>query len=440
MAAGKKLSDSELIGDAGIALIHRRVSAMGHAWRPLGLDAGIDGSIELRDPATGEVSNRHILVQSKASSRPFPGETADRFHYICDERDLEYWLKSDQPVLLICSHPESDGAWWVHVQSYFADASRRADRRVDFDKRTMSLEGNLTEHLFAVADPQGRAHTPAPAHKRETLESNLLLSRPPAHVYSYATTATRPRDVYDAQRAENLGMRHDFVLKGGLLHTLRIVDETGLGVTVRGEPEVRRIADLAAGTLDDERLAVQLLNRSLRDDLSDDCDFSRERGLLYVRATDDLSDRKWNTAGSNWRTVFKAYRSKKDPGRVSYYRHAAFSWQFLPIEGEWYCALTPDYYFTYDGRHESHFAADLLKKIKSFDRHQAVRQETRMWASILRGEVTLLHQPKPKILEFGQLATFGIDRGIDDPSWKQTAEAAPMVLARSDAALFEVPA
>lgn len=437
MASGKRLSESELIGDAGIALIHRRVNAMGHAWRQLGLDAGIDGSIELRDPSTGEVSNRHILVQSKASKRPFPGETVDRFHFICDERDLEYWLKSDQPVILVCSHPEAD-AWWVHVQSYFADAARRADRRVDFDKRTMSFEGDITDRLFAVADPEGRAHTPTPMFKQEVLESNLLLTRPPASYFSYATTASGAREVYEAQRIENLGLRHDFVLKAGRLLTFRIVDETGLGVTVRGEPTAHRLSDLVGGTEDGERLAVQLLNRALRDDLSDECDFTRGRHLLYVRATADLSARKWNTGGSNWRSMFKGYPKKNDPSKVSYYRHAALSWQFIFVDNEWYCALTPDYYFTHDGHRESFFAADLLKKIKMIDRHQAVRQETRMWASILRGEVTLLKQPRPRILDFGDIATLSIDRGIDDAAWKQAPVADPILLTAPENVLFEV--
>lgn len=106
-AGGKKLSDSELIGDAGIALIHSRIAAMGHAWRAQNLDAGIDGSIELRDPATGEMSNRHILVQSKASNSDFAGENTEQFHFICNERDLDYWMKGSQPVLLVCSHPKS---------------------------------------------------------------------------------------------------------------------------------------------------------------------------------------------------------------------------------------------------------------------------------------------------------------------------------------------
>ena len=53
-------------------------------------------------------------------------------------------------------------------------------------------------------------------------------------------------------------------------------------------------------------------------------------------------------------------------------------------------SLTPDYYFSWDGRRESSFAASLLTKIKQIDRHAAVRQETLLWASFLRREGNLI--------------------------------------------------
>ncbi len=158
MGSGKQVSRSAHIGDAGIALIHQRVSAMDHVWHERTVDAGIDGTIELRDPATGEVSNCHLQVQSKASDNDFPGETADRFHYDCDERDLDYWMKSSMPVLLVCSHPKRGEAWWVHIQSYFADPARRASGRVDFNKITMSLEGEVRPVVRGCRSSRPGAH------------------------------------------------------------------------------------------------------------------------------------------------------------------------------------------------------------------------------------------------------------------------------------------
>ena len=42
MGSGKQVSRSAHIGDAGIALIHQRVSAMDHVWHERTVDAGID--------------------------------------------------------------------------------------------------------------------------------------------------------------------------------------------------------------------------------------------------------------------------------------------------------------------------------------------------------------------------------------------------------------
>jgi hypothetical protein len=106
----KKIDTSAHIGDSGIALIHQLINKMGFVWHERKLDAGVDGEIELRNPVTGEVANRLILVQSKASDRPFPGENDRSFHYLCKQTDVDYWMSADVPVLLICSHPQTGEA------------------------------------------------------------------------------------------------------------------------------------------------------------------------------------------------------------------------------------------------------------------------------------------------------------------------------------------
>lgn len=78
MAGRKKIGRSDIIGDQGIALIHRLVLDMGFVWNSTGLEAGIEGYIEIRDEATGEVTNCVLQVQSKATSLPFATETDKR--------------------------------------------------------------------------------------------------------------------------------------------------------------------------------------------------------------------------------------------------------------------------------------------------------------------------------------------------------------------------
>lgn len=418
MGNGKKVSKSVQIGATGTALIGLRIAAMGHVWHERHIDAGIDGMIELRNPSTGEVSNSHLLVQSKAQDALFAGETDERFHYICDDRDLDYWMKATEPVLLICSHPKDEVAWWVHVQGYFADPARRAERRVDFNKATMALAGDLTDRLFALADPYGRTHTPCPDRRNETLVSNLLPADLPPVVLSYKTKLHSRKAVYEAQRSSGFDVRDDFVLWNGRLLTWEQAATSGLSAAISGAPTVRALGELSDFEQDSQRLIVQLLNNALRQDLKPECDFSGKRKFLYFRASDDLTPRQWNTSGSNWRTVFKGYPKKSDPTKISYYRHCALSWQFIQIDDDWYCEIVPDYFFTRDGHRESFYASDLLRGIKKIERNPAVLQETRLWVSILRRKEDLFDQTE-RILDFGDLVTFKVDQGIDDAAWKQ---------------------
>jgi hypothetical protein len=112
----KKIGKRDVIGDQGIALIHQIVSDMEFIWNEIHLEAGIDGVIEIRDPVTEEVTNNIIQVQSKATANPFTAEDDKGFDYYCDEKDLEYWLSGNAPVILVRSRPSTREAYWVSIR------------------------------------------------------------------------------------------------------------------------------------------------------------------------------------------------------------------------------------------------------------------------------------------------------------------------------------
>jgi hypothetical protein len=171
----KKVAKSTITGEQGIALIHRRVLEMGFVWHQRSVDAGIDGEIELRDPVSEAALNRFILVQSKASDRLFPGETQDAFHYVCSDRDIEYWLSGNAPVILVCSHPASQEAWWVSLKEWFSDPARRTARRVDFDKRTQRFDKASAQALMHLAVPAGSGLYLRPPPRPERLAQSGAL-------------------------------------------------------------------------------------------------------------------------------------------------------------------------------------------------------------------------------------------------------------------------
>ncbi|WP_181810930.1 DUF4365 domain-containing protein [Streptomyces ipomoeae] len=342
----KKIGKSSHIGDSGIALIHQMVNRMGFVWheRTGTLDAGIDGEIELRDPSTGEVANRLILVQSKGSDRPFPGENERSFHYLCRQADVDYWMSADNPVLLVCSHPQTGEAWWVHVQSWFADPARRASGRVDFEKRTQHFDEDVADQLLTLADPHGRAHVPVAEHHEEVLTTNLLPVSIPTLIYSARTTYTNPKDVITRQRdSADPDVRRDFILRGGRIYSWLPPEETALRHVVNGPTDAVDAGEWAADPAR-QRWLVQLLNYAVHRDVAVDCAWHSERKIVYFRPTSDFKPRSIRGASGHKFLVFNPKFKKAAPDEISYCKHAALEWQFLNIGHQWYCALIPTFH------------------------------------------------------------------------------------------------
>ena len=417
----KKITDSQHKGDGGIGLIHMLIFEMGHVWHDRVVDAGIDGSIELRDPATGEMANRHVLVQSKASDAKFSGETDDGFWYLCDDSDIDYWMKSkDNPVILICSHPKERKAWWVHVQPWFEVPANRASRRIDFNKHTQAFEGDFTGKLFAIVDPHGVAHTPAAEKKRERLVSNLLPVDPPDFLYVADTKHTGKKTVFDEQRKSGLVYRSDFVLNRGRIYMWSPAEGTSLETVVAGPVTQLPFGELSGGDADDRRLAVWLMRAALEDDLREDCRWNNRRKFLHFRATADLAERRITSMSGKQRLVFKGYyQHKEDPARPQFYRHAALRTHFNQIDGDWFCEVLPDYLFTEDGYVEFKYADKNLAKMKRIEKNQARLSETLMWVQFLLGETNpdLFYEEPERILDFGPPVRFDLDRGLTDKDW-----------------------
>jgi hypothetical protein len=422
VSLGKMIDDNTHKGDAGIALIHRRVSQMKQVWHERSIDPGIDGTIELRDPSTGEMSNQHILVQSKASDR-FPGETQTKFHYICKERDVDYWMKAgENPVILICSHPETGDAWWVHIQSWFSDPAHRATLRVDFDKSTQRFDRDTVYRLLAVADPHGSAHTPIAATRAEELVSNLIPVDFPDTYFTAQASTTSVSEVYAVQHKSPYEVRNDFVLSHGRIYAWAPLAGTGLVRLTSTAARQNPVGELVSGTEDERELFVRLLTAALRQDLRDTCRWNNSRKFLHYRASADLAERREMSTSGRARIAFKGYYQRKDdPTRKQFYRHAALRHNFIDIGDDWFCQLRPDYFFTSDGFQESPFADDYLNILKRRERNLAVLGETQLWAGILHGdtEPTLMNpEGFERILKFGNLVTFNTDRGIDDQEWQ----------------------
>ena len=164
----KKITESQMIGERGIALVHQSVSAMGFLWTATGgTEAGTDGYIEIRHPANGEVLASVLKVQSKATERRWQAENDATFEFACAAKDIEYWLAGNVPIILVCSRPKTNEAYWKPVSDYFRDADARSSRKVLFDKQADRFDGGATHALIEISVPHAAGIFAPPTPREE---------------------------------------------------------------------------------------------------------------------------------------------------------------------------------------------------------------------------------------------------------------------------------
>lgn len=423
-ASGKKIHQHSIVGQQGVNLIERIVLDMGFIWYPSGtLEAGIDGIIEIRDPATGTVFNSIIQVQSKATQGTFKNETPDNFEYVCDARDLDYWLQGNAPVILIVSRPSTEEAYWVSIKDYFSDSRKRENRWVRFDKKRDRFDETCRNDLSRLAVPGDSGIYIAPPPKPERLYSNLLsVSFFADHLYIAETSYRSAKTLLAKLRELGGQFGYEWILQEKRIMSFRDLDRYPWEeICDIGTLECFDTQEWAySADPDKQRVFVQLLNRVLREKVWPAMKHDDRKGCYYFRATKDLSDLLISYTTSSGRTekrtVFKGYLSKSDPAKIAYYRHSAFNGQFKLYDGCWYLEITPTYHFTWDGQRRDKWYESRLKGIKRLERHPAVFGQLVMWADYLSKPGDMFTPAYP-FLEFGSLQQFSIEVGIDDEIW-----------------------
>lgn len=421
---GKRFTEQARIERLGVALCSTRVAEMGHIWREKGVDLGIDGEIELVHE--GRALNRVLWVQSKAKgdSIKFAGETDLALKFICEPNDIDYWLSGTAPVLLVCSHPESGDAWFKHLPTWFADAARRRERVVEFDKTLDRFDESAASRLLelGVAKASGAYLRPPPV--AETLTTNLLSVE---HLATHVNIAPTPcRTWIDVNaRMNKAGYKtfSDAILRDGKILSFRSLDTAPLDACTSG-PSERIATDELAESEDpnDHALLTWLLNATLKEIFYRDLRFHTDRKYLYFKAPRDSLTKKIRTSSRSLRTVVQDYVPPEGAKWSQYVRHMALDSQFVYLDGAWFLSLNPTYHYTSDGRADFRFGAEQLSQMKRIEGHEAVRGQTKFWARYLSGSRDLFSGPEEERLRFGQLETVQVDRGIDDASWKPMPE------------------
>jgi hypothetical protein len=426
-AAPKKLTSTAVLGERGINLIESVALEMHCAWHPTNtaLDVGLDGWIELADPGTEAALGLIIFVQSRATAGRFQNETDESFEYLCKERDLNYWLNVNGPVILVRSRPHQREAYWIDIKKYFSTPERRQARLIVFDKQRDRFDAGVREALLRISVPATRGLSAPPIPLSETLYSNLLPVKDlPARLYEGTTTAKDRNEIRDRLiRAGNT--RREWAARGDrLLSVHDLTTPEWSSVVDRGTVEDFPTDEWACSE-DKERvdLFVELLKKCLSSRLWGRrvrWDANSER--YFFEANRNLSPRTVpyrSLKRQSHRTVVDAYEYK-EPERegIAYHRHYALRVQWLRLDNRWYLALSPTYRFTSDGEREHPFAQNKLKGIKALENNAAVLAHVVFWADMLRDrESDLFEQPTYPYLTFEGLLTFPFEVGVNDALW-----------------------
>lgn len=421
---------------------------MGFVWNPSTLDAGIDGVIEIRDVETGAATNFIIQVQSKATVNYYQADTDSSFEYLCDERDLNYWMGGNAPVILVCSYLSTGLSYWVSIKEYFKDPHKLKSKKVVFNKNRDLFTADRRDDLIHLAAPVDSGIYLVPPPIKETLYSNLLPLRSyPAKIYS---AETKYRKNWELWKALNELEDRKGIHKAWYLHDGKIYSFTNLN-----NPPWNNVCEKVtffntsdwslSHELEFKRNFVSLLKAHFET-------YAYHRQLLHIRnervdlyyfmpIMDDEGlpksmNKEYNRRGrKSSQSICERYFRKSDKTKLSYFRHLAFEASFHRFDNIWHLEITPTYFFTHDGRKIHRYYESKLKGKKGLDRAETVFSETLFWSDVLTKPEGLFDK---SIIEFGSLREFTLDKGIKDLIWLEKEDEDKKDTAPYYKTLFEI--
>ena len=424
----KYINENQMLGEKGETFVRSLVLKMGHTFEGIKTDAGIDGTIEIRDPASGEMFNLILRVQVKATKK-FQSETETHFSFSCDKNDIEYWLKGNTPNILVVCNPETEKAYWKSIRDYFS-LQASSSNTVRFDKRKDVFDESASGKLFELARPADSGLYMEAPLKQDVLTSNLLkIKKLPETVYVAPTNCRSLREVY--AKAIDAGhdlppeiIYHEKMLTS--IHNFRespvweYVCETG-GSEPFGFDDRFDLNDLPLRRKISEFLFNCLKGFALHCGLH----YSHRDGYFFIKYTkSDGSAQKRGFHSSSRQSTRHSSRGMVTPlgGRAKGFKHCAFSAKFLLNEEQWYLQIKPTYHYTSDGIKRKWNADEFLSRIKRLEKNKAVFSQLRMWEEFLcEGGTPDLLSKGYEHLGFSCLEFFNLDRSIPDELWKKNS-------------------
>ncbi|MDD3179560.1 MAG: DUF4365 domain-containing protein [Opitutaceae bacterium] len=424
-----KTSDPKLLRheEARHALA-RLVMRMGFSWNDHHVEYGIDAFVELADPSTHKALGAFVGVQVKTVQH-FDAESDTEFSYYVSEADLNYWLASRMPVLLVVGRPSDDRFYGVHVQAYFT-AQRPGTRTVRFNKATDQFNSSeiWQRRLLDVGKGFTRGLAFSPQTEPETIVSNLLHVTLPDIVYTSPTKFRVGKEVAAKLKGTPAGYFTEYILKDEQLWSPVNLADPVLCSALGEEVTVRRMPFDELAFNEDRakrRYAVELLEYCLSARLRRLSVFwSKDAEMYFFRPKHSPTDRMTievatETGPSTQGIAFPAFRD----GKIVRCRHVALVADFVSIGDQYYLQLNPTCLFTKDGselhpRHE-----ELLQNLKIMQKQHDYHRSLFLWRTLLTRPGDLV-EPEYPHLSFGDFLRVKSPVSIADDAWRKAGGAA----------------
>lgn len=154
-----------------------------------------------------------------------------------------------------------------------------------------------------------------------------------------------------------------------------------------------------------QNLFKYLMKDTLRDLLlASHVNWSKQQRQFYFLPVEKDSDERkeeWVGKKLSRRRVFERKYQTKDPSKVAFFKHLAFDISFLDIDSQWYAAVTPSWYYTWNLYKRNRFHDDLLSKQKRLEHNNSVRDQVRFISYFLANSLY-----DNDLITFGDLVEF----------------------------------
>ncbi len=451
----KTVTDNQLHGELGETLVKAKVGRLGHVFEGRGrLETGIDGTIEFRDPATGRMTGKMVAVQVKTTEKgQYTAENDASFEYLMRTNDISYWRSSSLPVVLIMHRLSDDTFFWKDV----TDCVPGEERRLRFDKAIDSLDGASLDRLAALSVKRGQLGTYIPPMRAgELAHLNLMRIVLPEEIFVADSPFASGREaVPDLLKTDE--RRFDWVIRGRRFVSFRDPRGTGVEAIVDVDTVEAVDTELIADSddPDDQLVMLELLRRTMVEQVSPDLAFDGKTRTFYFRAPERFQPREYeyrslrvNTSA----TVVQVYMNKKRKDQVHSVRHHAFRPRFERIGDEWFLSISPTFVFTEDGFRPHRFSADMVAGKKRMDRNGSIRGQVFMFRYLLSGSrigsqsptLDLFGAPPSDVepdafLRFKPIEPVEMDVAVPEDAWAANDPNAAKMKAVNDDGLFAVP-